>query len=201
MPAALGDAYATAALYKAQKAKDSSADDTALGRELVAVSRYIDRVCGRALGFNKDASAVARIYRMGRGTRLDIDDHAAITSVAIGNAYTGVYESALAATAFRLLPINAAAKPEPEPYRQVEFITTQPGFGALVKVTGTGGWAAVPSAIISACIELTALLRLESPRATSQVNEIGQVVSTSRAAREIVEGLTHTYQLHARAAI
>ena len=190
---ALGDAYATTAQYRDSKEKTSVDDDTSIERELKATARYIDRLLGRALGFNQDAADVARVYTMGNGVVLDIEDHASITSVEVGDHYTGVYDTALASTAWTKLPRSAASKPLPEPYRQIEFLSSAPGRSALVRVTGKGGWPSVPDAIVAANIELTGILRLESPRATNRVNEIGQVMSTSRAAQNILGELLAAY--------
>ena len=191
---ALGDAYATAAQYRDSKEKTSVDDDVSITRELTATARYIDRLLGRVLGFNQDATATARVYTMGNGVVLDIDDHATVTSVEVGNRYTGVYDAALAASAWAKLPRSAASKPLPEPYRQIEFLSSAPGAGSLVRVTGLGGWPSVPDAIVAANIELTGILRLESPRATNRVNEVGQVLSTSRAAQNILGELMNAYR-------
>lgn len=188
-------AYATVAEYRAGVGKDSDDDDTQIQVALNAVSRYIDWKLVRPLGFNKDATNTARVYEMERGTKLDIDDHVSVASVEIGDRYTGVYDSALSASAYTLLPRNAASAPEPFPYRAIEFLTTIPGPGQLVRVTGIGGWNAVPPAIKSACIELTGILRLESPRARNRITEMNQVLATSRAAQDILSGLLVQYRL------
>lgn len=219
---ALGDAYATVQEYRDSKEKTSVDDDTSIDRELTAVSRYLDRALGRVLGFNNDGTTptddVARIYespsrggslragwaesenpwKTGNVSRhLDIDDHVSITSVTVDENRDNTFSLTLVASDYELLPRNAGNLPEPVPYRTI-FLTdygTQ-GFwqpGARIKVTGIGGWPAVPSAIVSATIELTAILRLESPRATTRVNELNQVLSTSRAAQGIINDLTRTY--------
>jgi hypothetical protein len=194
---ALSDAYATTAEYRDQTGKESSDEDLVLEREIVAVSRYLDRILIRPLGFNKDgtdeADEVSRVYVMGRGTRLDMDDHVSVRSVAVGNQYTQVYDSALATSAYVLMPRNAALGPEVRPYSQIEFVSSYPACGQLVRVTGIGGWAEVPEAIVSATIELTSILRMESPRSTNRVTEMNQVLSTSRVAQNILGDLLKAY--------
>jgi hypothetical protein len=191
---ALSDAYATAAEYRAQTDKSSTADDTTIASELTAVSRYIDKRLARPLGFSKDATAVARVYVMGRPLRIDVDDYVSVSSVEVGDHYSQVYDSALATSAYALLPRAAAQQPEPQPYRQIEFLTSCPGYQQLVRVTGIGGWPAVPPAIKTACIELTSILRLESARATNKVNAMDQVLSTSRVAQNIIDELLRVYR-------
>lgn len=194
----LADAYATVQEYRDQTGKTSEDDDLALGRELKAIARYLDRALGRTLGFNRDGTGptddVARVYVMGRGVVLDIDDHVSITSIAIGDHYTQTYATALAASAWVKLPRKAASGPEAKPYRQLEFLSSYPGVGELVKVTGIGGWPAVPDAIKSANIELTSILRLESPRSSNSINEMNQVISTSRVAQNILGELIDAYR-------
>lgn len=189
---ALSDAYATAAEYRALTDRTSNADDATIERDLRAVSRYIDRVLGRTLGFKQDASDVARIYAMRGGTQLAIDDHVSVTSVERETSQ-GVY-TAIPASSYALRPRNAATGPEARPYWVIEFLRDIPRPGQLVRVTGKGGWPATPPAITVATIELTALLRIESPRATSTITEVNQVLTTSRSAQNILDGLLREYQ-------
>lgn len=197
---AIVDAYATAAQYKAQTGKTSAADDTTLERQLLAVSRMVDRKLGRAAGsFNKDASAVVRLFRPAttRGV-LDVDEFVSITSVELDTGYDGLYSTLLAGTAYELLPWNAADGPEANPYTQIGLYPwgsrTSWAEGERVKVTAVWGWPAVPAGIITATIELTAILRIESGRATSAINEMDQVISMSRVGQSIIAELLDTYR-------
>lgn len=219
---ALGDAYATVQEYRDSKERTSVDDDTAIQRELKAVSRYLDNALGRPLGFNNDGTSptddVARVYDSpsrpsgvkfgwaeaenpwkgsGLSRYLDIDDHVSITTIDIDQSLDNSFSLALTASDYELLPRNAANMPEPEPYRTVAISDygTQGAWlpGARIRVTGIGGWPSVPAAIVAATIELTAILRIESPRATNRVNEMNQVLSTSRAAQGIISDLTRTY--------
>ena len=196
---AIGDAYATAAQYKEQRDKTSAADDTALTRELMAVSRMIDRTLGRPAGFNKDASAVARVF----ATRwndaiLDVDDYVSISAIGIDADYTGVYDTALVVADWESLPLNSAAGPEPRPYNQIRLLPWRSRTlwtpSERVQVTAIWGWPTVPSAIVAATIELTAILRMESPRATNRITEMNQVIGTSRAAQNILAELMDAYK-------
>lgn len=197
---AIGDAYATAAEYRDRAEKSSTADDTAISSELKAVARYIDRVTVRPLGFNKDATAVARYYTPPKSCQsLDIDDHVSISAIAIDTGLDNTFATSLSVSDWLAYPRNAANLPEPQPYRRIDA-TVWGSFGMFtagvaVRVTGIGGWPAVPEAIKSANIEMTRILRLESDRATQRVNEVGQVLSVSRLARDIVADLVATYRL------
>lgn len=205
---ALGDAYCTVQEYRDQTGKTSSDDDLALARELVAISRHIDKVTVRPLGFNRDPALddlgaavdpVARYYTLHRAWRtLDIDDHVTVSSIAIDEERDNTFSQSLATTDYLKLPQNAPTMPQPEPYRQLAATEWGAiGFwpsGTRIRVTGYGGWPAVPEAIIAATIELTSILRLESPRATNRINEVGQVLSTSRVARDIIGKLVSAYR-------
>lgn len=150
-------------------------------------------------------------WRYGNITRLLAVDSIASTSgliVKIDRDGDGVFtdDDALAIdTDFLLWPQNAALGPEPQPWTAIYIPewSTVGGFQASkrVMVTALWGWPAVPEAIKSATIQLTGILRLESPRATSRVNEMGDVISTSKQARDLVENLSSQYRRTAGAVI
>jgi len=102
-------------------------------------------------------------------------------------------ETALAASDYELIPRSAPYGSEPRPYTAIELTTwgTKGCFvpGARVEVTGVHGWPSVPAAIKRACIQLTAILRLDSPRAQRQVTDLGQVVEMSPQGAGIVRDL------------
>lgn len=187
---ALGDAYATVELYRNQSDKLTDEDDFAITRQLLAVSRIIDRQTGHFLGFNHDDADVERTY-IPKWTSefLDIGDHYYVS--VSGISVDGV---ALSDSGWELWPLNAASMPEPEPYRRIRRLN---GFwlaNSRVVVEGKAGWPQVPPAIVEKAIELAKLLRVESPRATGQVQEgINAVQFTSRAAQNILAELTDRY--------
>jgi len=197
---AIGDAYATAAQYKAQTGKTGSADDTPLGLALTAVSRVIDRACRRSrTGFNKDAAAVIREFNPDFSSAvLPVGDLVSVTAITVDTALAGTYATTVAETDYELLPLNAADGPEVRPYDEIGLLPWSASLklwvpGQRVKVNAVWGWNAVPAAITTACIELTAILRLESPRGTNTINELNQVLSTSRVAQNILAELIETY--------
>ena len=65
---AIGDAYATAAEYRAAVDRTDAADDAIIGRDLTALSRYLDWKLNQRAGFQKDAAVTVRVYE-GDGTR------------------------------------------------------------------------------------------------------------------------------------
>lgn len=216
---AIGDAYATAADYRAVVSKSDTGEDAEILSDLKAISRYIDLRTGRFFG--KDAAVVARVYTVpdGRGAPwvdpfyrtpwntpiggvpLEVDDIASVTGLLIraDTNQDGTFPGPdWAATDYVLEPANAALGPEPMPYTRVLLPSwsTQSGLsgGQRVRITAVWGWPAVPDAIVRATCHLTGILRLESPRATSRVNELGEQMSTSKQAQDIVQSLVRVYR-------
>ncbi len=112
-------------------------------------------------------------------------------------------DTALVSTDYELHPINAPRGPEVWPYTSIVLTDwgTKLSFGKgqRVEVVGKFGWPAVPEAVKHATAELTAILRLESPRATNQIApmaEVMGVLSTSRPAQDIVQRLIEQYKVH-----
>lgn len=216
---AITDAYATAEEYRQgiSPQKTDTSDDTEIDLDLLAVTRHLNNELGRSeTGFNKDAAAVTRQYlgpysgsvnpeaenpwKYARGQRLlYIDELVSVTSVQTDEDGDGTVDTSWTKdTDYQLFPLNADKGPEPRPYTAL-FIpdwTTQrlrwpPG--RLVAINGVWGWPSVPPAIKRACIQLTAILRLESPRATSQINDVGAVLATSGVAQGIIQRLAQNY--------
>ncbi len=116
------------------------------------------------------------------------------TVLTIGEQYGG---TAGIAGDFELLPRNALYGPEINPWKVIYLPTwsTQLGFypGSRVRVTCQWGWPAVPAAIVSATINLTAILRLETPRATHTITDVGTIEKMSPDAEAIIIELMDAY--------
>jgi hypothetical protein len=198
---AVSDAYASAATYRAMLSKTDTADDSEILSDLTAVSRFMERKLGRF--FTTDADNVNRVYQATLYTNqpksLFTDDLVSVDHIKVDTDDDGSFgdETAWASTDYELLPRNAADGPEAGPYTEV-FIpswSTQNLWGQhRVEIGGKFGWPSVPSAIERACVQLTGILRLETPRATRSVN-IGTetTLETSRQAQEIVSHLMNVY--------
>lgn len=216
---AIDSAYATAAEYRTgiSPNKTDTASDTEIDNDLLAITRWLNTELGReTAGFNKDAANVARTYygpytgpidpdaenpwRLARGNReLYIDELVSVSSVQTDEDGDGTVDTTWTKdTDYQLMPLNAAVGPEARPYTALyipDWTTQRLRWppGRLITITGVWGWPAVPPAIKRATIQLAAILRIESPRATSQVNDIGAVVGTSFAAQSIVQSLVRNY--------
>lgn len=204
---AVGDAYNTAALYKTAFGITTTTQDTRIASVLLAVSRYIERRLDRF--FNQDASVVERLYEQ-HSRRLLIDGRPALmlddistTTGLIVKQDENVDGSVAADTAwtlntdFILWPYNADKGPEPQPWTALvvpswsskTFIDA-----ARFSVTAKFGWAAVPSALAQAAIELAAIVMADSPRATTRIVEgVDATMSLSAGAQSIIDRLIESY--------
>ena len=201
---AIGDAYATAAEYRAAVDRTDAADDAIIGRDLTALSRYLDWKLNQRAGFQKDAAVTVRVYE-GDGTRR------LLLRFSIASA-TGLIvtrdtdadgdfadETALTSnTDFELRPLDADKYPEARPWTELYIPSWAPTYGTWyegerVQVTAIHGWPAVPAAIKSGTIWLTSIVRIESPYATQQIQELDQLVQASPQARSILNGLMQSY--------
>ena len=209
MPAAVTDAYATAAEYRLAVDKDSAAEDAEILTDLTAVSRYLERRLDQF--FTQDASAVARLYDGNGEKRLYLDSHSLVPGVASVTGLTvkvdlnadydvtDTGETLTKDTHFWLGPWDTDKGSEARPWTFMEIVPTNSALSAWpkqlrsVEVTAIFGWPAVPQTIKRGCIELTAILRLETPRAKRSVSETGEILEASREARTIVDRLIEQY--------
>lgn len=198
---AVTDAYSTAATYRSVIDKTDTGEDAEILVDLTAVSRWLDRELGRF--FTVDAGDIARDFRSPLSAdTLYIDDlSVAPASVLVDDDDNGTPTLSYAVADYVLDPVNAAKGAEPAPYTSLRV----PGWsakspwikGRLVRVTGRWGWPAIPSAIARGCIHLTALLRMETPRAQAQISELGQLITMSPQSRLIVDRLMAQYSKRA----
>ena len=181
---ALNDPYATASEYRGVIGKTDSGSDTQIAADLAAISEMINGRMGRFFG--KDTLPVTRIYvPIVTGRYLFVDDLVSGDEIKIGETVISNYD---------LLPYNAALEPEPAPYTRIWLPHGVFPAGRKVSVTGIFGWPAVPPAVKAATIHLTGILRIESPRATRRISELGDLVETSLEATSIVRQLTDKYK-------
>jgi hypothetical protein len=196
---ALGDPYATAAQYRAVIKPDASDDqDASILTDLKAVSRYLEGKLGRV--FNKDAADTTVLYVPDRsGEVLSIGDYAAApTSVSLDLNGDGVAEELVDVGDYEMHELDALLRAEPWPYTHI--VATRWGSrgswsrGVRVALVGRRGWPAVPAGVHSATIQFTAIYRLESPRATRRIQELGDAIESSPDAQRILKALIDQYR-------
>lgn len=152
--------YATLAEYKAFIAMrglggtvtPDVSDDSAIEIFIEATSRYIDNETGRR--FYKDGSDTD-YYFEAKENCIRLPDFASITTVSCDFANTRSY-TALASTDYDELPDNHTADGLPITGIAISPISTQyfPTQRRGVKITGKRGWAAVPTDIKNATLEI-----------------------------------------------
>lgn len=188
---AVTDAYATSAEYRAVTGKTDTSDDSDILKDLTAISRYLDGKLERF--FTKDAEDVSRIYILDHASdELLTDDLVSVSAIAIDSDTDDTYETSV--TNYELLPRNADKGPEPRPYTKIRLLNSSFPANVRIQVTGVFGWPDVPEAIQRATIHLTAILRIESPRATRRISELGDVMEASPDAMSIIRQLTDRYR-------
>src|SRR3990167_8868516 len=123
---AIGDAYSTAADYRARVTKTDTGDDALILALLTGVSRLIDRECERH--FTKDAAAVVRLFHGNGCARLPVDDIASPTGLIVkvdldgDYAFTGADETLTIGTHFWTNPPNADKEAEAAPWTELEVV-------------------------------------------------------------------------------
>jgi hypothetical protein len=162
--------YATAAELKARFGIPDSLEDTLVDSALDSVSRSIDRHCDRIFYITGSTTATFVATNPYCLTPADTDvwlgDIVTITSLKTDASGDGVFETTWAATDYQLWPVNAASRPEVEPYTEIRAVGTQtfPVPYAYsqqrinrVQIVGTFGWPVqTPPAVKEACLILAA---------------------------------------------
>jgi len=189
-----GDPYARVDDYAATFPNYDRHDEAELGRQLLAMSRHIETRCGQQ--FNKDTTPTTRTYRIEyTDTVLHTAPMAAApTLLRMDSNGDGLFAlTVTGALASRYGDVNG--RPLNELYLPPWAAgATQFPSGYLVEVTAIHGWDAVPEQVRLATVHLTALLRLETPRATSSIDELGREVGMSPQGRGIVDDLLAAFK-------
>jgi hypothetical protein len=171
-----------------------------------AASRGIDKYCDRTFW---QVTATARVLDACDSWHVSLGANYDLVSIDTNGLKTdenadGTFETTWAATDFQLLPLNAAAAPEPRPYRHIKavgarvFPTPIPtGRVGRIQITGTWGWPAVPVDVKQACLLLAARLfiRKESPQGVAGFGEFGAI--RVRSADPDVVALLEPYRRNA----
>lgn len=201
---AVTDSYATAAEYRARVNKTDTGDDTAILAQATAVSRYIDNKLRRF--FTQDATATPRYYEGFQEKRIQVDDIASTTNLAVkidldgDYAFTTSNETLTLNDHFFLWPYNAAKGSEAWPWTHLEVVsnnaifTVWPKQARAVEVTAIFGWPAVPAAIKEATVSLTRYMRdLQEAGTTLAIQEIDFAVQQSPMMQKLMTDLWMVY--------
>ena len=193
---------ATVADYQAtisdENANPTPVQVTLLGNQIEGVSDYLIRELGR--DFNVTAAEQAREFD-GNGTRLLTIHDCAVTPslVRMDSTGDGTYDTTIDNAHWRHRPLNALRVDPPIAVEELEVLTAS---GAprcwlnTVEVTAQWGWAAIPRAIVDLTIQITALLRADGPRSTTEVQDIGSTIGASDEAQDLITRYGAVFRRH-----
>ena len=133
---------------------------------VTAASRMIDNYCSRDFfQTGTVGTPVARTFAVEDVSCLRFGTHndlVSVTTLKTDAAGDGTYETTIAASAYELGPLNAAARNEPflslRLFTGTTFPTTTTGRSDLIQITGVWGWPVVPAEVKAACRVLFAEL-------------------------------------------
>jgi hypothetical protein len=193
---AITNGYATLLDVKAALRIQDSIDDTLLETAIESASRMIDGFTARTFS---NAGTAVRNFAATDAINLIIDDAITVTKVEstdeIGDTYTE-----WAVNDYQLEPVNGRADGLYYPYTGIRAVNTYSwpvvDYQALVKITGTWGWASVPTAVKQATIIQASRLfkRLDSPLGVLGMGDMGQI-RVSRYLDPDVEQLVMPYRI------
>tara|TARA_R110001632_G_scaffold11634_2_gene41640 strand:- start:2358 stop:2951 length:594 start_codon:yes stop_codon:yes gene_type:complete len=174
---AITNGYCTLADVKAALRITDTVDDTLLELAAEAASRQIDGHTERVF-YTETAT---RIFTPSDSYVCIIDDVSALTSIKVSDNADGVFGDAWTATDYQLEPLNGQSGGLVTPATQIravgDFTFPVAGQDATVQVTGTFGWAAVPTAVRQAAILLSSrqYKRYDSPLGVAGFGDLGVV--------------------------
>ena len=195
---AITNGYCSLAEIKAALRITDNLDDSILETAVESASRLVDGYAGR--NFYSAGSAV-RYFTPEDRIVCEIDDLISLTSLQVSEDLDSVYDQTWAATDYQLEPLNG----------KVDGLTGWPAtriravgayiFGtnigeASVKVTGTWGWSAVPTAVKQATVIQASRIfkRLDSPLGVLSSPDLGYIRVGTRLDPD-VQQLVEPYRL------
>jgi hypothetical protein len=174
---AITNGYASLADVKAALRITDSMDDSLLETAIESASRLIDGFTARSFS---NAGTAVRNFAATDAINLIIDDAITVTKVEstdeIGDTYTE-----WTATDYQLEPVNSRADGLYSPYTGIRAVNTYTwpvvDYQALVRITGTWGWASVPTAVKQACVIQSSRIfkRLDSPLGVAGFGDMGAI--------------------------
>lgn len=188
---AITNGYATLAEVKASLRITDSVDDTLLELAIESASRSIDEFAGRV--FYSQGSAV-RFFAAESAEFVAIDDLISISELATSSGSNNEFDlvwtgyNAGSPVDYQLEPLNNSAatdgvvQPVTGIRSRITYSFPVLGQVALVRVTGTWGWSAIPTAIKQATVIQAAryFKRNDSPLGVLSAPDLGYIRVGSR---------------------
>lgn len=187
---AITNGYATLAQVKAALRITDNVDDTLLEMAIESGSRAIDGYANR--NFYPNGTAV-RYFTPSDSYVTEIDDLISLTSLETKSDDDNTYDTTWAADDWQLEPLNGRADGLPSAYTHVravgDYLFAQWGGEATVKITGSWGWAATPTAVTQACVIQSSRIykRLDSPLGVAGFSDVGIMRVSSRLDPDVAQ--------------
>lgn len=154
---ALGDAYVSVQEIKNHTEIPDTAEDTELDAVRSAVSRLVERWCGRT--FNGAGSATARVFEPLDYDLVIVDDFSTNTGLVVehDSLLDDTYATAITSANYTLSPRNNVVDGQTgHPYRIIKttngYTFTVSEGRPTVRITARWGWTAVPADVKQACL-------------------------------------------------
>jgi hypothetical protein len=180
---AITNGYATLNELKASLGINDNVDDTRLELAIETASREIDQFCNR---FFYNAGTATRLYAADTEWLTAIDDAITITKLETSGDADGVFDSEWAATDYQKEPLNGVGNgstgwPTTKLRAVGGLLFPKLWRRATIRVTGTWGWAAVPTAIKTATLLQAARIfkRADAPFGAAGFSDIGIIRVTN----------------------
>jgi hypothetical protein len=174
---AVTNGYCSLADVKAALRIQDTLDDSLIESSINSASRMIDQYCNRS--FYPGTAGEVRYYQANDGFMCWIDDAQAVTEIKTSSTDPLIFDTTWESGDYQLLNPNQRANGAYSPYYAItatdNYLFPVWADMALVKVTGTFGWASVPEPVKFASIIQASRLfkRLESPLGVAGVSDIG----------------------------
>lgn len=174
---AITNGYCTLAQIKNSAGITDSVDDDLLELAVEAASREIDGACERQF-FQTSAT---RVYTPRDSYVTDIDDLVTVTTIKTSSAADGTFDTTWETTDYQLEPLNGLAGGIVSPANSIravgDYNFPMSGSEATVQVTGTFGFASVPTQITQATVLLGSRIfkRNDSPLGVAGFGDIGVI--------------------------
>ena len=174
---AVTNGYCSLADVKAALRIQDTLDDSLIESSINSASRMIDQYCNRY--FYSGSPGEVRYYQANDGYMCWIDDLQTLTELKTSSTDPIIFDTTWETGDYQLLNPNQRANGAYSPYYAItatdNYLFPVWADMALVKVTGTFGWASVPEPVKFASIIQASRLfkRLESPLGVAGVSDIG----------------------------
>ena len=194
---AISQGYSTLAEVKSALRITDSIDDSLLEMAIESASRLLDAYTARSF---YNAGTASRYFVADNDWLTNIDDAITITEIATDTSADGTYDIIWQGDDYQLEPLNGRVDGLVWPYNAIRAIGsyTFPIWGgeALVKVTGTWGFSAVPTAIKQATIIQASRIfkRLDSPLGVLSSPDLGFIRVGSRLDPDVAQ-LVDSYRI------